>query len=502
MVGNDIRHDLPPGLLSGMLFFAVVLTGSGYIVFSKLHEFSAFNVTAVPVLVMVGYALILGAARLFRLRDDQSGDNLYYMGFLFTLTSLAVSLYQFDAARSAEQIVQNFGIAIASTIAGITLRILFNQMRRDPVEVEATARLELAEASRRVKRELDSTVLEFSYFRRMAQQSINDALAEVKETLGDASDKLAGEIRRFAVTAGKPLEDASKKSGETLDSLNEKMVTTLETVSAQLVEEGERLTRSTASIVRAVDAVAARLTSLQTPDQIIEIKLAPMIQGLTRAINSFSKSAETQAQTIEANLRQTQAVGAVVTQLVQELRAAEAARAATGPWGTISRDPINVRKASSAMDGEIIQQRSSYRQGLVLGLTMAEIMLLLVFCLLIAMATFLKSEQTKLEDAKQQLEQQHAQNQRDRDLVVALGKNAAIADKLRGLSGLTDPKEIDKLGLSLSIAGPQWLTWRRAAYRSRSCVIESPILKSCERKESTSTRPFAMRKSLARSIVR
>jgi hypothetical protein len=47
------------------------------------------------------------------------------------------------------------------------------------------------------------------------------------------------------------------------------------------------------------------------------------------------------------------------------------------------------------MDGEIIQQRSSYRQGLVLGLTMAEIMLLLVFCLLIAMATFLKSETTK-----------------------------------------------------------------------------------------------------------
>ena len=78
------------------------------------------------------------------------------MGFLFTLTSLAVSLYQFSAAGSAEQIVQNFGIAIASTIAGITLRILFNQMRRDPVEVEATARMELAEASRRVKRELES----------------------------------------------------------------------------------------------------------------------------------------------------------------------------------------------------------------------------------------------------------------------------------------------------------------------------------------------------------
>jgi flagellar motor protein MotB len=96
------------------------------------------------------------------------------------------------------------------------------------------------------------------------------------------------------------------------------------------------------------------------------------------------------------------------------------------------------------MDGEIIQQRSSYRQGLVLGLTMAEIMLLLVFCLLIAMASFLKSEQTKLADAKHLLEQQQVQNQRDRDVVTALRQNPALAEKLQSLSGLSDPKEIDQ----------------------------------------------------------
>jgi flagellar motor protein MotB len=96
------------------------------------------------------------------------------------------------------------------------------------------------------------------------------------------------------------------------------------------------------------------------------------------------------------------------------------------------------------MDGEIIQHRSSYRQGLVLGLTMAEIMLLLVFCLLIAMASFLKTEQTKLADAKQLLAHQQAQNQRDRDVVDALRQNPALAEKLQSLSGLTDPKEIDQ----------------------------------------------------------
>lgn len=339
---TNLTRALPPGLGSGLLFFAVVLAGSGYIVFAKAQEFSAFNVTAVPVFIMVGYAITLGVARLFRLRDDQSGDNLYYMGFLFTLTSLAVSLYQFSSTGSAEQIVQNFGIAIASTIAGITLRILFNQMRRDPVEVEATARLELAEASRRVKRELESTILEFGYFRRMAQQSSSDALEETKELIGEAREQFILEIKKLALAAGKPLEEASKKSGESIDSLNEKMMRTLESVSKQLVREGEQLSKSTAGIVKAIDVLVSKLASLQMPDQLIEIKLAPMIQGLSRAVNTFSKSAETQAQTIDANLEQTQAIAAAVTQLMQEVRAAEAARAATRPsatpWGTTSHD--------------------------------------------------------------------------------------------------------------------------------------------------------------------
>ncbi|WP_315803014.1 hypothetical protein [Bradyrhizobium sp. SZCCHNS3002] len=323
---------LPPGLVNGLLFFGVVLSGSGYITFAKLHDLSAAQVTAVPVLIMVGYAVVLGMARLFRLRDDQSGDNLYYMGFLFTLTSLAVSLYQFSSEGAAEQIVKNFGIAIASTIAGIALRIFFNQMRRDPVEVEATARMELAQASRKVKRELESTVLEFGYFRRMAQQSISDALDELKETLGEARKELASEIRDFAVTARQPLEEASKRSGEALNTMNDQVVETLEAVSKQLTNEGDRLSKSTASIVKAIDAVVNKLASLQTPEHIIEIKLAPMVQGLTRAVNSFSKSAEIQANAIDEKLAQTQAIAAALNNLMQEIRAENAQRYAIGPW--------------------------------------------------------------------------------------------------------------------------------------------------------------------------
>ena len=325
MAASEVRPALPPGLLNGLLFFAVVVVGSGYIVFSKLHDFGAFAVTTVPVVIMIGYALLLWA-RLFRLRDDQAGDNLYYMGFLFTLTSLAVSLYQFSASGSAEQIVQNFGIAIASTIAGITLRILFNQMRRDPLEVEATARLELAEASRRVKRELESAILEFGYFRRMTQQSIGEALDEVQAS-----------IKGLAVIAGKPFEDASEKSVQTLDSLNERTVQILE-VSKKLVQEGEQLASSTTSIVQAIDTVLARLAAMQTPEQGVETRLGPMIEGLTGAVNSLGKRVETQAKDIEANLGHTQNVVIAIAQVLQEMRTAETTRAPARPWISTGRD--------------------------------------------------------------------------------------------------------------------------------------------------------------------
>ena len=51
------------------------------------------------------------------------------------------------------------------------------------------------------------------------------------------------------------------------------------------------------------------------------------------------------------------------------------------------------------MSSLIGRQTASYRQGLVLGLTMAEVMLLLVFCLLIAVGVALSTQRAKLDDA-------------------------------------------------------------------------------------------------------
>lgn len=94
--------------------------------------------------------------------------------------------------------------------------------------------------------------------------------------------------------------------------------------------------------------------------------------------------------------------------------------------------------------GQIARQSSSYRQGLVLGLTMAEILILLVFCLLIALATFLKVEQQKRLDAEQQLETEKMQNAAYRTAAVATKENTAFYSRLADAARSNDPGKLDE----------------------------------------------------------
>jgi flagellar motor protein MotB len=82
------------------------------------------------------------------------------------------------------------------------------------------------------------------------------------------------------------------------------------------------------------------------------------------------------------------------------------------------------------MDGHIFRQSSSYRQGLVLGLTMAEIMILLIFCLLITMAAFLKREQTRREEAEEQVRVERVSSMADHNLVMAIKQSPELYERL------------------------------------------------------------------------
>ena len=96
------------------------------------------------------------------------------------------------------------------------------------------------------------------------------------------------------------------------------------------------------------------------------------------------------------------------------------------------------------MSETIGRQAASYRQGLVLGLTMAEIMLLLVFCMLIAVGVGLANERAKLLDTMLRLRQVEAAAAADRAIVETIKKNARLTELLAQATGSASQREIDE----------------------------------------------------------
>jgi methyl-accepting chemotaxis protein len=261
-----------------VVFFVAAVAGMAFIVLAKLGSLSQLGVTAVPVAILLAYAYALFRWRRLTLRDDQSGDNLYYLGFLYTLTSVAVSLYQFSLGEHAqEQIITNFGIAIATTIVGLALRVMFNQMRQDPAEVERVARIELAEASRRLRREIDLVVMELNVFRRTTQQSLTDNQRSVQDGLAETLKDAA----RSFVDLSKTMRSEFSESIGVLAKASASLSETTEDADDALADFGERL------------------ASLKTSDLLLE-QLAPSVSKAEVLIEEVRQAHTGQAERLNA----------------------------------------------------------------------------------------------------------------------------------------------------------------------------------------------------------
>ena len=111
-------------------WFFVALFGGGAIVWWTKTAFANAWYAAV---VAAGVVLTLAIYYLLNDEDapEEEGDNVYYLGLLFTLISLMVTLVELfgadaDAVRNAEKIrtlLENFGIALTSTVVGIAGRV-------------------------------------------------------------------------------------------------------------------------------------------------------------------------------------------------------------------------------------------------------------------------------------------------------------------------------------------------------------------------------------------
>ena len=284
-------------ILPKSVFVALTLIGIGFIWVAKDQGWSAPFTVAVPVVLMFAYFLMSASLAGLRLHDEQAGDNLYYMGFLFTLTSLGEALYRFNIADPIDAIVRNFGVAVVTTICGIGLRIFYNQVRRDPIEIERVARHELAEMTRRVRLEFEMTAREFANFRRVSNQMLQEGFEEIGEQAEKSGAHILKIMEALTQEAVKPIHNASDQIKSVLDDIGVKTESRLtsalermESSTKSFEAANARLVDTLAAFGSEVEEARAKLTKVKTPDELISVRLKPTLTTLEKLVAAHAKA--------------------------------------------------------------------------------------------------------------------------------------------------------------------------------------------------------------------
>ena len=147
-----------------------------------------------------------------------AGDNLYYLGLLFTLWSLIIALVQLfvfqpeddDLRQRTHDLIGNFGIALISTIAGILGRILLQSLsdekapdrrekapdrQEDDVQVENLPP-SVSDSLMALRSTLREATNAFSHFTRVTQNQAEQAKAHSEILIRQFNDRMSDESKR------------------------------------------------------------------------------------------------------------------------------------------------------------------------------------------------------------------------------------------------------------------------------------------------------------------
>jgi hypothetical protein len=166
------------------------------------------------------------------------GDNIYYLGFLLTLVSLAYTLYKFTSAdNEIDEIIQNFGIALSSTLIGVIGRVYFNQTREDeldtgPVTVDQSLEEELAlrEVMLTQAKALASESTQLSATLTQSTQQIHEQVAATAHAL----EQLVSSVRASTQNLVQSLEESTdvyKQFHEKNTHLHQETISSLDAIN-------------------------------------------------------------------------------------------------------------------------------------------------------------------------------------------------------------------------------------------------------------------------------
>jgi X-X-X-Leu-X-X-Gly heptad repeat protein len=149
-------------------------------------------------------------------------------------------------------------------------------------------------------------------------------LGQTREHADRLEKELSNAIKDFPARCAEPLKLACEQTKQTLDRLADALMERFEQTENNLATRVGSLASAADTVTSSLEEVQSRLKAMRTPDQIIELKLQPFIDGLTSAVNKLDEGVGKLADGMAEEGRNRRLDQQFVRELVSPLEAASA----------------------------------------------------------------------------------------------------------------------------------------------------------------------------------
>ena len=224
----------------------------GLILLLLMINFAPKN-TLIIILVSLLPMVIYGIYAFYNIREPSINviaDSAYFLGFLFTITSISIALYNLtpgnkDLTDQFYNVIQIFGFALITTIVGLLIKITLVNLKPDFDDFNENVMGNLQESVGLFNTELQNAIDSF-------KESDNELTARYKvfaqkvmKMEKETIDKTSGHLDHIITSSGQELEEFINQSGQ---SLNENMkassntlIDTMNKVAKDMEESGKSL---------------------------------------------------------------------------------------------------------------------------------------------------------------------------------------------------------------------------------------------------------------------
>ncbi|MFM0009151.1 hypothetical protein [Paraburkholderia sediminicola] len=227
---------------------------------------------AFPLTVMAVYILIGGKRLDKSVSDEKFADSCYYLGFIFTVTSIIFCLLDLPSIGTKMSFIAvRFGAAMVSTVFGLMVRVYWVSFREDFDDAVKSAEGGVIDASHRLCEQLTMVLENLRDLQTQVDDATNQSVAKVSvgieeltkfygQKLSEFFQQLTAENAKAFSSSLNEVKEASRRLSNSVDSYSNGMTQNLQSVESRVMQFADVVTRRLEQTTFPDDYFASRLT--------------------------------------------------------------------------------------------------------------------------------------------------------------------------------------------------------------------------------------------------